>query len=130
MKGRSIIGIPWRIKFLSCCIVDILGDDVTRPGAVDCKRSDQSQSGSRASTNTHTHKLSLSHSHTLSPIHTAAYIRIFPPRWQYKGKDCAYRTGLVPGITAEQGVQSRTESVKSPPVRAGFAMLSATVGVA
>lgn len=21
--------LPWRMKFLSCCIVDILGDDVT-----------------------------------------------------------------------------------------------------
>lgn len=83
MKGRSIIGIPWRIKFLSCCIVDILSDDVTRPGAVDCeeigsvpigvasKQEQHSNTQHTTHTHTHTHPLSLFLSLSHTPLHTS-----------------------------------------------------------
>lgn len=45
--------IPWRIKFLSCCIVDILTDDVTRLRPVDCKR-DRISPNRESQASTHT----------------------------------------------------------------------------
>jgi len=57
--------IPWRIKFLSCCIVDMLTDDVTRVfGSVDCREIGSVPIGVATSKRASTHSFTLSHTHT------------------------------------------------------------------
>lgn len=89
--------IPWRIKFLSCCIVDILTDDVT-PSWV-CRLQEIGSvpiGGSQARIRTqHTHNTQHT-AHTSSRSLPLCYRsrvcmhKYCPPRREQEGKDCAY----------------------------------------
>ena len=113
--------IPWRIKFLSCCIVDILTDDVTRLGAVDCEKSDQSQSGS-ASRHT-TRALPFSHTRSLTPTTctnvASPTLEIKGQRWcllnRFDSRDSC-TTGCKAGPTAQSPLLGESESRRPTPV--------------